>query len=86
VLNSGHHVRELSIKSKQSINYFECEVADLSHKSLVIAMVAFLISIVALIAVLFFSSNFIQAINPVAALTATTVALIGMVWFKRSTH
>lgn len=76
----------LALNQNNSLNTSNVKVADLSHKTLVIAMVAFLVSIIALIAILFFSSNFIQAINPVAALTATTVALIGMVWFKRSTH
>ena len=76
----------LALNQNNSLNTSNMKVADLSHKTLVIAMVAFLVSIIALIAILFFSSNFIQAINPVAAFTATTVALIGMVWFKRSTH
>jgi hypothetical protein len=31
-------------------------------------------------------STYLQAINPIAALTAITVAIIGIVWFKRTSN
>jgi hypothetical protein len=58
---------------------------DLTHRILTIALVVFLASITVAIAVLLSYANPLQAVNPIAALTATTVALIGMVWFKKTT-
>jgi CHASE2 domain-containing sensor protein len=59
---------------------------DLTHRILTITIVLFLASLIVAIAFLFSYANFLQAVNPIAALTATTVALIGMVWFKKSTN
>jgi hypothetical protein len=59
----------------------------LSHKSLALGGLAVFVSIIVATAVLatsYTALNSLQTINPVAALTAITVALIGIVWFKKS--
>jgi hypothetical protein len=58
----------------------------LSHKNLAIGTVAVLFSLVAAAVVLVTCYSMIEAINPLAALTAATVAVICMAWFKKSTH
>jgi hypothetical protein len=58
----------------------------LSHKNLAIGTIAVLVSAVAVTAILVTCYSVIEAINPVAALTAVTVAAIGMIWFKKSNH
>jgi Co/Zn/Cd efflux system component len=65
------------------------EEIDLSHKSLALGGFAVLVSIIVAAAVLATSYTALQSLlslNPVATLTAITVAIIGMVWFKKSTH
>ncbi len=64
-------------------------VDDLSHKSLAVGGLAVFVSVIVAAAVLatsYTALSSLQAINPVAALTAITVALIGVVWFKKSSH
>jgi hypothetical protein len=59
----------------------------LSHKSLAVGGLAVFVSIIVAAAVLvtsYTALNSLQAINPVAALAAITVAIVGMVWFKKS--
>ncbi|MGD6807802.1 MAG: hypothetical protein ACQCN4_12695 [Candidatus Bathyarchaeia archaeon] len=58
----------------------------MSHKNLAIGTIAVLVSAVAVTAILVTCYSVIEAINPVAALTAVTVAAIGMIWFKKSNH
>jgi preprotein translocase subunit SecD len=58
----------------------------LSHKNLAIGTIAVLVSAVAVTAILVTCYSVIEAINPVAALTAVTVAAIGIIWFKKSNH
>jgi len=58
----------------------------LSHKNLAIGAIAVLFSLVAAAAVWVTFYAAIEAINPLAAVTAVTVAVIGMVWFKKSTQ
>jgi hypothetical protein len=53
-----------------------------SHKNFAIGTIVFLASISGVVMLLAVNSV-LQAVNPVAAVTALTVALIGMVWFKR---
>ncbi len=59
----------------------------MSHKTLAVGGIAVFVSIIVATAVLatsYTALESLQAINPVAALTAITVAIIGMVWFKRA--
>jgi hypothetical protein len=55
----------------------------MSHKSLAIGTVLVLVSLLAVVTFLA-TTSIMQAINPVAALTALTVALIGIVWFRKA--
>jgi len=57
----------------------------LSHKSFAIGTIFLLVSIITIITLLAMNS-IVQSINPVAAFSALTVALIGIVWFKRANH
>jgi hypothetical protein len=56
----------------------------LSHKLLALGTAVFLVSFVALMAFLIDSYSALQAFNPIAALTAITVAVIGIAWFKKT--
>jgi hypothetical protein len=61
----------------------------LSHKSLAAGGLAVFVSVIVAAVVLatsYTALGSLQAINPVAALTAITVAIVGMVWFKKSRH
>jgi hypothetical protein len=55
----------------------------MSIKSLAVGTFLVLVSIIAIGAFLA-TTSILQAVNPVAALTALTVALIGFVWFKKT--
>ena len=54
----------------------------LSHKNLAIGTVAILVF--SLLVLLIASYTALQTINPIAALTAITVAIIGIIWFKKA--
>jgi len=58
----------------------------LSHKNLALGSLAVIVSFIVLIAFLATSYTALQAINPVAAFTALFVAVIGIVWFKKTTR
>jgi len=55
-----------------------------SHKNLAIGTAAILVFSITLTAVLTTSYSAIETINPIAALTAITVAIIGIAWFKKT--
>jgi hypothetical protein len=55
----------------------------MSHKNFAIGIAIILFSILSLIVFLTTSYAPLQAVNPIAALTAITVAIIGLVWFKK---
>jgi hypothetical protein len=55
----------------------------MSHKNFAIGIAIILFSMLSLIVFLTTSYAALQAINPIAALTAITVAIIGLVWFKK---
>ena len=55
----------------------------MSHKSLALGTFLVLASIIT-VGTFLATTSIMQAINPVAALTAFTVALIGFVWFKKT--
>lgn len=55
----------------------------MSRKKIAIGTVAFLISLSFTVAVLVTSFSIIEAINPIAAATAITVAVVGIIWFKK---
>ena len=58
----------------------------LSHKNLALGSLAVIFSLIVLIAFLVTFYTALQAINPVAAFTALFVAVIGIVWFKKTTR
>jgi hypothetical protein len=57
----------------------------MSHKNLAIGNAVILLSILALMSFLTIYSP-LQYINPIAALTALTVAVIGIAWFKKTSN
>ena len=73
--------------NQKTANIFKegCEVRDMSHKSLAVGTFLVLVSIIAIGAFLA-TTSILQAVNPVAALTALTVAVIGFVWFKKTSR
>jgi hypothetical protein len=56
----------------------------MSHKNLAIGTAAILVFSITLTAVLTISYSAIETINPIAALIAITVAIIGIAWFKKT--
>ncbi len=62
-----------------------CEVNCLSHRKAVLGAVVVSVCFVA-VAVIVTFAPVLESINPVAALTAVTVAVVGMVWFKKTSH
>ncbi len=56
----------------------------LSHKNLALGSLVVVVSFIVVIAFLAAFYTALQAINPIAAVTAITVALIGAVWFKKT--
>ena len=56
----------------------------MSHKNLAVGTAAILVFSITLTALLTSSFSAIENINPIAALTAITVAIIGMAWFKKT--
>jgi hypothetical protein len=56
----------------------------MSHKNFAIGTAVILFSLVSLMVFLSTSIIGLQAINPIAALTAITVAIIGIAWFKKT--
>jgi hypothetical protein len=57
----------------------------MSHRNLAVGTAVILLSLVALTS-LFTVSSLLQSINPIAALTAITVAVIGFAWFKKTSR
>jgi 4-hydroxybenzoate polyprenyltransferase len=58
----------------------------LSHRKLAFGTVAFLASVTVGAAILVTSFSALETINPLAAATAVAVALIGLIWFKKTNH
>ncbi len=58
----------------------------MSRKKLALGTVAVLISFSFTVAVLVTSFSIIEAINPIAAATAITVAVVGIIWFKKTSN
>jgi hypothetical protein len=58
----------------------------LSHKNLAIGTAVILVSFITLMAFLTTSYSAIETINPIGALTAITVAIIGIAWFKKASN
>jgi uncharacterized membrane protein len=56
------------------------------HKNLAAGTALILFSLVTLSLFLITCYTALQAINPVAAFTALTVALIGIAWFKKTSR
>ncbi len=57
---------------------------ELSHKNLAIGTAVILVSLTAILAFVVSSCEALQTINPVAALTAIAVAIVGIAWFKKN--
>jgi hypothetical protein len=55
----------------------------MSHKNLAIGAAAILFFALTLTALLTTSYSAIETINPIAALTAITVAILGITWFQK---
>ena len=55
------------------------------HKILVVGTIVSLVSVMSLAVFFSFFITAQQAINPLAALTAVAVAVIGIIWFKKTT-
>ncbi len=55
----------------------------MSHKNFAIGIAIILFSVLSLIAFLTTAYVSLQAINPIAALTAIIVAIVGLFWFKK---
>jgi hypothetical protein len=56
----------------------------MGHKNLAMGATAILVFAITLTALLTTSYSAIESINPIAALTAITVAIIGITWFKKT--
>jgi hypothetical protein len=56
----------------------------MKHKNSIIGAALILVSLVTFVAFIITISTNLQAINPIATLTAIAVAVIGIVWFKRT--
>jgi len=56
----------------------------MSHKNLAIGAATILVFALTLTALVTTSYSAIEIINPIAALTAITVAIIGITWFKKT--
>ena len=56
----------------------------MGYKSLLIAATIVFISFATLITCLITSYAALQTLNPIAALTAITVAIIGILWFRKT--
>jgi len=58
----------------------------MSDKNSAIRATLILVSLVTFTAFITTTSSKLQTINPIAALTAISVAAIGLVWFKRTNN
>jgi len=58
----------------------------MSHKSLVVGKGIGLVAILVLVVFMGFFFSTVEAINPFAALSATVVAIVGIVWFKKTSN
>jgi hypothetical protein len=56
----------------------------LSNRTLAIGTAIVLVSLVTCLALVAESYAIVQSINPIAAIAAITVALIGIAWFKKT--
>jgi hypothetical protein len=56
----------------------------LSNKTFAIGTAIVLVSLITCLALFAESYAIVQSINPIAAIAAITVALIGLAWFKRT--
>ena len=56
----------------------------MSHKNIVVGTGIGLVALIILVAVLIASFSTPIAINPLAALSATFVAILGIIWFKKT--
>lgn len=86
VLNTEQFVRALRIKSKHLFLLIYPRQILMSRKKLALGTVAVLISFSFTVAVLVTSFSIIEAINPIAAATAITVAVVGIIWFKKTSN
>jgi hypothetical protein len=58
----------------------------MSHKNSAIGATLILVSLVTFVALITTATADLPSINPIAALIAIAVAVIGIVWFKRTSN
>ncbi len=58
----------------------------MSHKRLVVGTGVGVFAIIVLVVLMGFSFSASETINPFAALTAAVVAIVGFVWFKKTSN
>jgi len=58
----------------------------MSHKRLVVGTGVGLLAIIVIFVLMTFSLSMTETINPFAALSAAVVALVGFVWFKKTSN
>jgi hypothetical protein len=58
----------------------------LSKRTIAIGAIVILFSLVSSLTVFTAAYTTLQSINPAAALAAVTVAVIGILWFKKTSH
>jgi uncharacterized metal-binding protein len=59
---------------------------NLSKRTIAIGTIVVLFTLVSTVTVFTAAYTTLQSINPAAALAAVTVAVIGIVWFKKTSH
>jgi hypothetical protein len=84
VLIPEQYVLKRSIKSK--IPKHSLRLENLSKRTIAIGAIVVLFSLVSTITVFTAAYTALQSINPAAALAAVTVAVIGFLWFKRTSR
>ena len=81
VPSSERFVPRLGIKSKPNVTYAEVGSVNRRATAVAFAGVLFIFSVLAGTTVFM---GALQTINPAAAIVAVTVAVIGFVWFRKS--
>jgi len=89
VLLIEQRVLNRSIKSENAIFNISINkglVLNLNNKTVAFGTLIIIISLVALAVLSAEISATLQSVNPVAALAAVVVAVIGLIWFKRTSR
>ena len=84
VLISEQAVPTLSIKPIQRLKMGEAR--QMNRRNLAVGASLITLSAAATLTVFVSANTVLQTINPFAALAAVTVAIIGIVWFKKTSN